>query len=96
MHADQIISAPDIETVYEMPIYFEREELGQKILKHFHLESRKEPDWQTWQKLVSMIKNPPSKVKVAIVGKYLILVILVLTDSYVSIYQALVHAGAAA
>ena len=46
VHADQIISAPDIETIYEMPIYLEREQLGQKILKHFHLESRREPDWQ--------------------------------------------------
>ena len=96
VHADQIISAPDIETVYEMPIYLEREKLGQKMLKHFHLESRKEPDWTSWQKLVSMIKNPPTKIKVAIVGKYLDVGDFSLTDSYVSIYQALVHAGAAA
>ena len=41
-----------------------------------------------------MIKHPPSKVKVAIVGKYLDIGDFSLTDSYVSIYQALVHAGA--
>jgi len=94
VHADQIISAPDIETVYEMPIYLEREKLGQKVLQHFHLKSRKEPDWTRWQNLVSMIKNPPSKVKVAIVGKYLDIGDFSMTDSYVSIYQALVHACA--
>lgn len=94
VHADQIISAPDIQTIYEMPIYLEREELGKKVLRHFHLESRKEPDWVSWQKLVDTIKNPPSKVNVAIVGKYLDIGDFSLTDSYVSIYQALVHAGA--
>ncbi|GMU18959.1 MAG: CTP synthase [Candidatus Babeliales bacterium] len=94
VHADQIISAPDIQTIYEMPIYLEQEQLGAKILRHFHLESRATPDWSSWQKLVDTIKNPPSKVNIAIVGKYLDIGDFSLTDSYVSIYQALVHAGA--
>jgi CTP synthase len=94
VHADQIISAPDIDTVYEMPLYLEREQLGQKMLRHFHLPSKRIPDWQRWQGLVSAIKNPPYKVKIAIVGKYLDIGDFSLTDSYVSIYQALVHAGA--
>lgn len=94
VHADQIISAPDIQTIYEMPIYLEQEQLGAKILRHFHLESRATPDWAPWQKLVNTIKNPPSKVNIAIVGKYLDIGDFSLTDSYVSIYQALVHAGA--
>lgn len=94
VHADQIISAPDIESVYEMPLFFEKEQLGQKVLRHFHLQSRKEPDWQRWQRLVTSIKKPASKIKVAIVGKYLDIGDFSLTDSYVSIYQALVHAGA--
>lgn len=95
VHSDQIISAPDIQTIYEMPILLEQEKLGQKILKHFHLQSRKEPDWNTWKQLVATIKNPPSRIKIAIVGKYLDIGDFSLTDSYVSIYQALVHAGAA-
>ena len=94
VHSDQIISAPDIETIYEMPIYLEREQVGQKILKHFHMESRSIPDWQRWQELVSMIKHPTQKIKIAIVGKYLDIGDFSLTDSYVSIYSALVHAGA--
>lgn len=94
VHADQIISAPDIDTIYEMPLYLEKEELGKKILHHFHLVSKKQPDWQKWQQLVSMIQKPPRKIKIAIVGKYLEIGDFSLTDSYVSIYQALVHAGA--
>ncbi len=94
VHADQIISAPDIETIYEMPLHLEREKVGEKILKHFHLESRATPDWDRWQELVSTIKRPSKKIKIAIVGKYLDIGDFSLTDSYVSIYSALVHAGA--
>jgi CTP synthase len=94
VHSDQIISAPDIETIYEMPIYLEREKVGQKLLKHFHLESRSIPDWAQWQKLVNTIKRPERKIKIAIVGKYLDIGDFSLTDSYVSIYSALIHAGA--
>ena len=52
VYADKIISAPDIESVYEMPLFFEKEKLGEKVLHHFHLQSRKEPNWQPWQKLL--------------------------------------------
>lgn len=96
VHADQIISAPDIETIYEMPLFFEKEQMGAKILKHFHLPSKKEPNWKPWQTLVTNIKTPPQKIKIAIVGKYLEIGDFSITDSYVSIYQALVHAGAQA
>ena len=91
---DRIISAPDIETVYETPIFLEQEKLGEKILQHFHLQSRRTPDWNAWQKLLHTIKKPTKKIKVAIIGKYLDLGDFSLTDSYVSIYQALIHAGA--
>jgi CTP synthase len=94
VHTDKIISAPDIDTIYEMPIFLEKEELGKKVLSHFNMVSKREPQWQHWQKLVTNIKNPPHKVKIAIVGKYLEIGDFSLTDSYVSIYQALVHAGA--
>jgi CTP synthase len=94
VHSDQIISAPDIETIYEMPIYLEREKVGQKLLKHFHLEPKSLPDWQRWQQLVNIIKRPEKKIKIAIVGKYLDIGDFSLTDSYVSIYSALIHAGA--
>lgn len=94
VHADQIISAPDIATVYEMPLYLEHEQLGNKILRHFHLQSKKKAEWSGWRSLVEAIKKPSSKITIAIVGKYLDIGDFSLTDSYVSIYQALVHAGA--
>ena len=93
--ADHVISAPDITTVYQIPLNFEREDFGKKVLKHLGLTSRKEPDWQKWSKLVDAILKPKEKRRIAIVGKYFATGDYSLTDSYVSIYQALVHAGAA-
>lgn len=89
-----IISAPDLQTIYEMPLHLEQEQMGEKILKHFKLHSKKAPQWQQWKTLVSTIEKPKTKVNIAIVGKYLEIGDFSLIDSYVSIYQALVHAGA--
>lgn len=93
--SDHVISAPDITTVYQIPLNFEREELGKKVLSHFGLTSRKEPDWKRWSGLVDAILKPKERRRIAIVGKYFATGDYSLTDSYVSIFQALVHAGAA-
>ena len=92
--ADRIISAPDIQSIYQMPLDLEREGFGEKILAHFKLESRQQPDWTQWQQWVDTIINPSKKVRIAIIGKYFETGDFSLTDSYLSIYQALTHAGA--
>lgn len=91
---DHIIAAPDIKSVYEMPLKLEEQELGTKLLKHFNLTSKKSPDWSFWQNHVSHITSPRNRVSVGIVGKYLDSGDYNLTDSYLSICHALVHAGA--
>lgn len=92
--SDHVISEPDIDTVYQIPLDLERENLGLKILKELHLKSKKRPNWKNWIDLVSRIKNPKKSIKVAIVGKYIDIGDYNLMDSYVSINQALLHAGA--
>lgn len=91
---DCIISAPDLMTIYEMPLHLEREQLGEKILAQLKLTSKQKPDWSCWNQLVDTIINPREKISIAIVGKYLEIGDYSLIDSYISIYQALVHAGA--
>lgn len=93
--SEHVISAPDVETIYQVPLDLEQEKIGEKILKRLALTSRKNPNWDQWQQLVNAIRYPSKRVRVAIVGKYLDTGDFSLTDSYVSIYQALVHAGAA-
>lgn len=92
--ADYVISAPDIETIYQIPLDLEAENIGQKLLKKLHLTSKKTPDWQPWKQLLSAIKQPKNSTKIAIIGKYFDTGDFSLTDSYISIYQALIHAGA--
>ena len=92
---DRVISEPDIDTtVYQIPLDLERENLGEKILDQLDLKSRKKPDWSSWQALVDAVIKPSKKVTIAIVGKYLDSGNFSLTDSYISIQQALIHAGA--
>ena len=96
LHIDSeyVISAPDVDTIYQVPLDLEQEQMGKKILGKLKLTSKKQPDWHSWQSLVHALKYPANRVRVAIVGKYLDTGDFSLTDSYVSIYQALIHAGA--
>ena len=93
--SDHVISEPDIDTIYQIPLDLEKEKLGEKVLAQLHLTSRKKPDWSAWKKLVDNIRNPRQRIKIAIVGKYVEIGDYALADSYVSINHALIHAGAA-
>ncbi|KKP27073.1 MAG: CTP synthase [candidate division TM6 bacterium GW2011_GWF2_30_66] len=92
--SENIISAPDIETAYEVPVNLQLEGLGQKVLKRLKLQPKKECDLSDWIKLVDNIKNPKNKVKVAVVGKYIKLGDYSVPDSYLSVKEAIVHSGA--
>jgi len=92
--SEHVISEPDIETVYQIPLDLEKEKLGEKILSEFGMKSKKQPDWPEWKKLIENILSPKKSVKVAIVGKYIDIGDYNLADSYISINQALIHAGA--
>ncbi|MBI2658890.1 CTP synthase [Candidatus Woesearchaeota archaeon] len=92
--SEHVISEPDIETVYQIPLDLEKERLGEKILKEFVMKSKKQPSWTEWNRLVGNILKPKKTVKVAIVGKYIDIGDYNLADSYISINQSLLHAGA--
>lgn len=92
--SDRIIAEPDIETIYQLPLDLEQEQLGRKLLNHFNLASKKEPDFSSWKNLVHNIKQAKNRINIAIIGKYVESGDYELADSYVSIYQALIHAGA--
>lgn len=89
---EDIISAPDIESIYEVPLNFEKENLSIKILKKFNLKP-KSKDLKDWEKLVRTIKNPKGKVKIAIAGKYFRSGDFTLMDSYISVIEAIKHAS---
>lgn len=93
--SDRVISAPNVSSVYEVPLLFEQQQVGKKILAQLRLEPKKMPDWSLWKEQVAALSNDNSHVvKIGIVGKYLEVGDYSLTDSYLSIYHALMHAGA--
>lgn len=92
--SERIISAPDVLNIYEIPLNFEKENLGKKLLSSLGLLSRKVPDFSFWEKLVKSMENSEEEVNVAIVGKYLEIGAYQLEDSYISIKESLNHAGA--
>ena len=86
-----IIPAPDLDSIYEQPINFEKHELGKKILNKFGLKNRKS-DLKEWKSLIKTIKNVKNPVKIGIVGKYFKTGKFTLMDSYISVLEAIKHA----
>ncbi len=91
---EHIISAPDLETVYEVPLHLQKEKLPEKIIQRLNLQPKKELQLFNWKTLVNNIKKPSKQVNIAIVGKYLALGDYDIQDSYLSIYESLIHCGA--
>lgn len=87
---DAVITAPDVEYIYQVPHAFHAERLDQKILDFLGLESRHEPDLSDWDGIIQHLKSPKYHVKIGIVGKY-----ITLQDSYKSMVEALIHGGIA-
>jgi CTP synthase len=94
IEADCVISAPDTDCIYEVPVNFERENLGKKLLDKLMLSVRKKPDWSRWTELLDGIMNPKTSINVAMVCKYLDIGRFSLKDSYISVSRALIDAGA--
>jgi CTP synthase len=84
---EAVITAKDVETIYEVPLVLSSEGLDGIILKQLGLTS-KGCDMAPWQDLVRRIKNPRGEVTIGIVGKY-----VTFEDSYKSLNEALSHGG---
>lgn len=91
---EDIISAPDIDSIYDCPLNFENDGLGNRILEKFKLKAKKN-DWTEWKKMIAASKEHKKSVDVGIVGKYFASGDFSLTDSYISVIEAMKHAGLA-
>ncbi|MFW6238589.1 MAG: CTP synthase, partial [Halanaerobiales bacterium] len=86
---EAVIEAVDADHIYEVPLSFEEENLADIVLEKFKLEDEVHPpDLEDWRKMVRKMKNLTGEVTIAIVGKY-----VELPDAYISINEALNHAG---
>lgn len=92
VNAEDIISAPDIDNIYQVPINFEKEKLGEKILKKFGMRERKK-DMKEWGRMVRRALFPKKEVTIGIVGKYFGTGKFTLADSYISVIEAVKHSA---
>jgi len=92
---ENIISAPDEKIIYKIPLNFEKEKLGLKLLKKLNLKPRnkKFKEKEVWQKEVEKIENLKEKIKIGIVGKYFKSGNFILADAYISVIEAIKHAS---
>src|SRR6202040_1392386 len=84
---EAVITAKDVETIYEVPIVLAEEGLDRIVLKYLHLP-QSERRMQQWEDLVSRIKHPVDEITIHVVGKY-----VGYEDSYKSLNEALYHGG---
>ncbi|MBI4114911.1 MAG: CTP synthase [Candidatus Niyogibacteria bacterium] len=89
---DDVISAPDIHSIYEIPVNFEKDNLGKQILSKFGL-TRRRSNMRDWRTLVRRIKNVKKTVRIAIAGKYFTTGKFMLSDSYISVIESVKHAA---
>ncbi len=90
---EDIIAAPDVGNIYEIPLNFESGHLTSRILKKLKLRRRKTHLLSDWKKFVQKAKRSKGTVRIAIVGKYFASGSGVLTDSYISVIEAIKHAS---
>ena len=88
-----VISAPDADNIYEIPVNFERDDLSRLILKKLNLPENKKSDMKEWYNFVENIKSSKEKIKIGMVGKYFGTGDFVLSDAYISVIEAIKHAA---
>ena len=85
-----VIESRDANTIYEVPIMMFKEKLDEVVLDYFNLPQDTTPDLDKWREFLSRLQYPKRTVEIGLIGKY-----VELKDSYKSISEAFIHAGAA-
>lgn len=86
---EAVIQSIDVDTIYDVPILMKEEGLDTVALKKLALSDASEPDLDQWIEFLDRHKNPRSEVQIGLIGKY-----VELQDSYKSILESFIHAGA--
>lgn len=95
MPADRVISAPDVDSIYDIPINFEKEKLSDKLCDLLGVVSKKtdKKAWQKWKNFAKHAHNGKETVKIAMIGKYFETGDFILSDSYLSVIEAIKYSS---
>ncbi len=91
---DCVIAAPDASSIYDIPLNFEKDNLGDKILEKLSLPLRDRDNNHEWKKMVASSKIKSPEINIGIVGKYFASGDFSFGDSYISVIEAIKHASA--
>jgi len=93
--ADRIISAPDVESIYDIPLNFEKEKLSEKVCSLLGLKDTKPNPklWNKWKTFVKHAHNGEKTIAIAVIGKYFETGDFVLSDSYLSVIEAIKYSS---
>jgi CTP synthase len=83
-----VIESRDAESIYDVPLLMQEEELDKVVLEKLGLPSKSSPKLDTWKVFLERLKNPQDEVSIGLVGKY-----VELKDAYKSISESFIHAG---
>lgn len=87
---DHVISAPDIQSIYDVPLNFEKDHIGKAIMNVLNLKPKKDAKGlREWKSFVSKVSNAKKVVNVAVIGKYFDTGDFVLSDAYISVIEAI-------
>lgn len=93
---EDVISAPDVDSIYEVPLNFEKDHLSDILLKKLGLKGQPQNGGlDEWEKSMKRLKSATEEVRIGIVGKYFKTGDFILSDAYISVIEALKHASGA-
>jgi CTP synthase len=85
---ESVVSARDVDSIYKVPLHFRAEGVDDQILQHFGVDAETSPDLSDWEAMVRRRDDAKDVVRIAMAGKY-----TQLEDAYLSVIEALEHAG---
>ncbi|HAS80911.1 MAG: CTP synthetase [Candidatus Nomurabacteria bacterium GW2011_GWE1_32_28] len=93
--ADRVISAPDVDSIYDIPLNFEKEKLSDKLCEILDLSTKKidTKAWGKWKNFAKRSHNGKETVKIAMIGKYFETGDFILSDSYLSVIEAIKYSS---
>ena len=93
VRAENVISAPDVSSIYDIPMNYEHDQLSLRLCHVLGLSTKKPADLAAWKKFVSRSKSGADSVKIAVVGKYFNSGDFVLSDVYLSVLEAIKYSA---
>lgn len=90
---ENVISAPDVQSIYDIPLHYEEDNMSMQLSNLLNLQTKKTADLKAWKQFVSRSKSVSEPVKIAVVGKYFNSGDFILSDVYLSVLEAIKYSS---